>query len=168
MKVDKYEIYIQKIMQEKQLFDYFEFDDKVFFIKEEKNKETFSIFFNYISRINANYTTVAKAFDLTFISNKQESCKKCKFFSVCNYCEIKSFVCVSNLTFNLQQQKILKKTIIRKILSNKKYGCIQSIEKYSDAIQEIKNNIILSEKKIKTMKELQHVLSAKMCEILKD
>ena len=51
-------------------------------------------------------------------------------------------------------------------LSNKKYGCIHSIEKYSDAIKEIKNNIILSEKKIKTMKELQHALSAKMCEIL--
>ena len=168
MKIDKYDEYIQKIIKEKQLFDYFEFDDKVFFIKEEKDKEAFSIFFNYISRINANYTTFAKAFDLTFTPKKQKSCKKCKFFSICNFCEINFFVCVSNVTFNSQQQKILQKTIIRKILSNKKYGCIHSIEKYSDAIKEIKNNIILNEEKIKTMKELQHVLSAKMCEILTD
>ena len=167
MKIDKYEDYIQKIIKERGILDYFEFDDKVLFIKEGKNKETFSIFFNYISRINADYTTVSKIFDLTFASNKQESCQKCKFFSVCNFCEIKSFVCVRDSVFDLKQ-KILQKTIIRKILSNKKYGCIHSIEKYSDIIEEIKNNIILSEEKIKTMKELQHTLSAKMCEILID
>ena len=132
----------KKIIKEKQLFDYFEFDDKVFFIKEEKDKEGFSIFFNYISRINADYTTVAKAFDLGFVSKKQDECKKCNFFSICNFCEINFFYCVSNVTFNLQQQKILKKIITRKILSNKKYGCIHSIAKYSDAIKEIKNNII--------------------------
>ena len=149
------------------MLDYFEFDDKVLFIKEGKNKETFSIFFNYISRISADYTTVSKFLDFTIISNKQESCQKCKFFSFCNFCEIKSFVCVRDSVFDLKQ-KILQKTIIRKILSNKKYGCIHSIEKYSDIIEEIKNNIILSEEKIKTMKELQHTLSAKMCEILID
>ena len=167
MKIDKYEDYIQKIIKEREMLDYFEFDDKVLFIKEEKNKKTFSIFFNYISRINADYTTVSKVFDLTFVSNKQESCQECKFFSVCNFCEIKSFVCVRDSVFDFKQ-KIIQKTIIRKILSNKKYGCIHSIEKYSDIIEEIKNNIILSEKKIKTMKELQHTLSAKMCEILID
>ena len=167
MKIDKYEDYIQKIIKEMEILDYFEFDDKVLFIKEEKNKKTFSIFFNYISRISADYTTVSKFLDFTIISNKQESCQKCKFFSVCNFCEIKSFVCVRDSVFDLKQ-KILQKTIIRKILSNKKYGCIHSIEKYSDIIEEIKNNIILSEEKIKTMKELQHTLSAKMCEILLD
>lgn len=167
MNIDRYEDYIQKTIKEREMLDYFEFDDKVFFIKEEKDKEKLSIFFNYISRINADYTTVSKVFELTLVSNKQESCRKCKFFSICNFSEIKSCAYTNNL-FHSEQKKILQKIIIRKILSNKKYGCIHSIEKYSDAIKEIKNNIILSEEKIKTMKELQHVLSAKMCEILID
>lgn len=154
------------IMENFNYLDYFEFMDKIFFIKEQLNN-TLSIRYLYRSQIKGGSIS-ANVINVTIDESKKETCKKCKFFSNCNYSS-NIFVDFKTTFDNTDKTAILlRKTIIRKLLLNKKYGCLKNIKKYSPLIEEIKNNIKISEEKIKTMKELQTQLSQKACVIYED
>lgn len=163
------------IMENFNYLDYFEFMDKIFFIKEQLNN-TLSIGYLYRSQIKNGYISAsikngyisASVINVTINESKKETCKKCKFFSNCNYSD--NIFVDFKTTFNDTESSatLLRKIIIRKLLLNKKYGCLKNIKKYSPLIEEIKSNIKISEEKIKTMKELQMQLSQKACGIFED
>lgn len=154
------------IMENFNYLDYFEFMDKIFFIKEQLNN-TLSIRYLYRSQIKGGSIS-ASVINVTINESKKEMCKKCKFFSNCNYSD-NIFVDFKTTFDNTDKTAILlRKTIIRKLLLNKKYGCLKNIKKYSPLMEEIKNNIKMSEEKIKTMKELQMQLSQKACGIYEE
>ena len=153
------------IMENFNYLDYFEFMDKIFFIKEQLNN-TLSIRYLYRSQIKGGSIS-SSVINVTINESKKETCKKCKFFSNCNYSD-NIFVDFKTTFDNTDKTTILKKIIIRKLLLNKKYGCLKNIKKYSPLMEEIKNNIKMSEEKIKTMKELQMQLSQKACGIYEE
>lgn len=154
------------IMENFNYLDYFEFMDKIFFIKEQLNN-TLSIRYLYRSQIKSGSIS-ASVINVTIKESKKETCKKCKFFTNCNYSD--NIFVDFKTTFNDTESSatLLRKIIIRKLLLNKKYGCLKNIKKYSPLIEEIKSNIKISEEKIKTMKELQMQLSQKACGICED
>ena len=153
------------IMENFNYLDYFEFMDKIFFIKEQLNN-TLSIRYLYRSQIKGGSIS-SSVINVTINESKKETCKKCKFFSNCNYSD-NIFVDFKTTFDNTDKTTILKKIIIKKLLLNKKYGCLKNIKKYSPLMEEIKNNIKMSEEKIKTMKELQMQLSQKACGIYEE
>ena len=53
-------------------------------------------------------------------------------------------------------------------LSNKKYGCIKNIDKFSNVILDLEEGIKQAEEKIITMKKTKNILNKEMCKIIED
>ena len=106
------------------------------------------------------------------ISNgKKEKCNNCKYFSICNFSNFDSFLInnkVMGISININKAefKLLSNKTKSICLSNKKYGCIKSIDKFSNVILDLEEGIKQAEEKIITMKKTKNTLTKEMCKII--
>jgi hypothetical protein len=98
-------------------------------------EQVLSIRYLYRSQIKGGSIS-SSVINVTINESKKEMCKKCKLFSNCNYSN-NIFVDFKTTFDNTDKTTILKKIIIRKLLLNKKYGCLKNIKKISKNAQKL-------------------------------
>ena len=137
------------------------------------NKILYKIINNeiYIEKLLSDKTIKKNKSSLFKIIKKPENCNNCKYFSICNFSNFDSFLInnkVMGISININKAefKLLSNKTKSICLSNKKYGCIKSIDKFSNVILDLEEGIKQAEEKIITMKKTKNTLTKEMCKII--
>ena len=129
---------IELIKKQKGFLNYFIVNDRIFFITKINQNEF------YLKKFFLSSKTAFNVLRMLSSNNKKETCKKCNFFSMCNF---SSFSEQKKYSKDIESKELLN-IAIEKLMIENGYGCVKQVNLYSDLVNTTEECVWLLNKKI--------------------